>query len=281
MALVVDAVIRAGLPLPPLPNWPQYTKGGRLITREEVEAGEVFWRGEVYEFESLNGVHPISGGPLEYGWRLQTFNKKRLPRDQALWTLRDHPDLALRISELATDRSLEGTNEARMREFLGTYGPLEWSLLIGPTDRDPDLLISSSELAHRVSDDPRTGAWAFQFWPAAELVASTVATLSRPGDDPLQASLRALDRVPPGSLIRAVLVQVLHLAIDRAQPRPCQGCGRLFVTTDTESEASHRTGWKRRDAQYHAAKCRKAHLERERRKRNRNHSTQDTEASPD
>lgn len=267
----VGAVPQLVKPPPPLPPWPQYTPAGRLIGRDEIEAGEVFWRGAAYMFELLDGVHELTETALEYGWRLEAFDPRRLPSDRLLWSLRDHPDLALRIADLPRNPD-ESVERHAMLGFLQAFGPLSWSLLIGPVERDPNLFLASSEIARRVGD-ARAGAWAFNFSQPAALVRAVVNELTQDAESALVGSLRAIDKTPEDSLLRGLLVQVLNLAVAKARPRTCRGCGRLFVTTETPTEATHRTGWKRADAIYHSARCRKAHLERQRRKRQRARNT--------
>jgi len=182
-----------------------------------------------------------------------------------LWSLRDHPDLVLRVAELPAIGSEALVPQEAMRDFLQEFGPLTWSTLIGPTNDNPDLLLASKQLAG-IDGDPRSSRWAFEFSRPVAIIRAAVAQIAS-GEASIADCLRVIDETPQRSLLRGISMQLLQLAIDDLPPRRCAGCGRLFTRTEDPSEGRHRRAWKRRDAKYHSARRRKAHLERRRRKR--------------
>src|SRR5262249_1852969 len=149
-----------------------------------------------------------------------------------------------RVAELV-DEDTGLVSPPDMLTFLQRWGPLAWSVLIGHADHELTMFVSSSELAH-FRGDPRGGVWAFEFSRPAKLVRDTLAALDGPPESAFRACLAALDRTAPGTLLRALLVQVFRFAISNMRPRRCVGCGQLFVETETPSQAVHRGGWKRR-----------------------------------
>ncbi len=250
-------------PLPRQPLVDQYSDAGRLIERAEVDRDEVFWKGGAFVFEYFS----LDRGEFEYGWRLEDWDPDRCGESQ-VWSIRDHPELALEFAMLPCE--LDGSvRQSAIESFVSTYGPVTPSCIIGPVLTDPDLLLAgaafSGAFAHRA--DPRAGDWYCNVSRARLLVQSVVDELASESGDAIAASLRAIDRTPRATLLRALLIQLLELATAKLRPRSCAGCGRLFVWTDGPSEAHHRGGHKRRDAKYHSAACRKRTLERARRSR--------------
>ena len=77
-------------PFPPFPDGRHVSYAGRLLGVDEIEAGDVFWRGQAYDFELISS--PIEDDAnLEYGWRAETFDPNHCPPEGELWSIRDHP----------------------------------------------------------------------------------------------------------------------------------------------------------------------------------------------
>jgi hypothetical protein len=156
-----------------------------------------------------------------------------------------------------------------MLSFLSTYGPLGWSILIGPYDKDTGWIDAAAAMAGFVDTDPRAQTWAYLFSSPVRLVRDAATSLKGDAAASIAVCLAAPDQTPKMSLLRGLLRQAFDLAVEGARARPCQGCGRLFVKTDTPSQARERRGWKRTDAIYHLERCRRVYLERQRRKQGR------------
>jgi hypothetical protein len=177
------------------------------------------------------------------------------------WSLRDYPDLLLRLLSLPTYRpdipdSMWITEDAVLG-FLDEFGALTLSFL--RDDEDPD-----SEMFWNLGDG-RNADYAFKFsWTVLQLRYAARAVEERN----LIALLAAIDQSPAPSIYRALLLQLLDRFMEgRPAPRPCEGCGKWFFETENESTAVHRSGWKRRDARFHSSRCMKAAHERKRRAR--------------
>lgn len=200
----------------------------------------------------------------------------------ALWSLHDHPRLVLDV--LGMERALHpwidpawletrddlpeefshAVRDDKMREFLGTYGPLTPSYVPPPNGSMPEAMID--EFTMYVHDDRVSDLAGLFSRPVGRL--HFVA--KQANEDPLKgvvSCLGQIERTPPRTLYRALLLQLLEHLLSGNPLHRCEGCGRWFSFTDDETQARHRGGWKRRDARYHSRACLKAASERRRRAR--------------
>lgn len=152
---------------------------------------------------------------------------------------------------------------AKMVSFLERHGPLSRSF--APLGAD---LTSRSSRDRNTLSDPRNELHMYSFsWIVGDLTYITDTEKRLGPQVALAACLEALDESPRDSLYRALVLQLLRSYQRPPFPLPCAGCGKWFRETEEETAAIHRRGWKRADAKYHSARCRKAALERDRRAR--------------
>ncbi len=270
----------------PLPEYGatsvEKTPDGRVISEDEYWEGRVFYRAERYTFRFPEP--PDSGFP-EADYVVTRVNSAR----GGLWSLYDHPRLVLDV--LALERlpypwvdheylqRLEGSDDSwsrqswhraqavsseAMRGFLTSFGPLSPSFFV-PDDRPmSEAMIDEVSQFH---PDQQMRNLAFKFSaPVAQLhrLADVV------HDDPRQgmaSCLGQLEHTSRRTLYRALVLQLLEIAVSGDPLSPCEGCGRWFSYTEDDTQARHRKGWKRRDARYHSRSCLKAASERHRRAR--------------
>jgi hypothetical protein len=255
----------------------EMTPDGRVISEDEYWEGRVFYRGERYTFRF---PPPPDRGFPEADYVVTRVNSAR----DRLWSLYDHPRLVLDV--LAMERQpypwvspeyfarAEDSNDPSrhtayavtpeaIRAFLANFGPLTPSFL-PPTDR-PGTPGPMLDEASQYVPDERLRNYAYKFsWPVAELhrLAQVVHEDSMQG---VVGCLAHLEHIPARSLYRALVLQLIEIAVSGDPLRPCEGCGRWFSFSDDETQARHRPGWKRRDAKYHSRACLKAASERRRR----------------
>jgi hypothetical protein len=174
------------------------------------------------------------------------------------WSLRDYPDLLLRLLSLPRYREDSWSiKEEAILGFLEEFGALTLSFLRDTEDQD-------SEMYWNLADG-RNRDYVFDF---SETVFRLRLAVSDAEKGDLIGLLAAIDNSPAPSIYRALLLQLLDRFMDgRPAPRPCEGCGKWFFETENESTAVHRAGWKRRDARFHSSRCMKAAHERKRRAR--------------
>jgi hypothetical protein len=250
---------------------------GRVIGQDECEEGLLFYRGERYTFLFL--PRPERGYP-KADYCVRRVNSAR----DGLWSLRDHPHLALELLGMKRDfypwvhpnivAKLEAdeyqddyayaVDEEAMRDFLHTYGPLTPSFL--PPENKPVPGPMIDEMGHYLPDDRLKSC----FGSFSRLVGNLHRVVRDANEDPVLGVVSCLCRIeeaPQRSLYRALLLQLLEHFLDGNPLHCCEGCGQWFSFTEDESEARHREGWKRSDARYHSRACLKAASERRRRAR--------------
>ena len=220
-------------------------------------------------FELLDGPRDMhSNTPYEYTWSVTSFDPAKCSPGHAMWSLRDHPDLALTVAELPVTGPDAVVPTEQLLTFLGNYGQLTPSFTVLRSDGETLDGIKAAMAGGSFADvDPRSTEWIFQLSRPVALIRAVAERLSSNDRSAVSYCLDALDLTPPGSLLRGLILQLLRRAIAGDRVRRCVGCGLLFTETEGASQATHRAGWKRGDAKYHSARCRKAFLERQRRKR--------------
>jgi hypothetical protein len=179
------------------------------------------------------------------------------------WFLADHPYLVFELITLGREADGFTVQRHKMVSFLERHGPLTRSF--APVGAD---LTSQATRSRNTINDPRNELRMYQFSRIVEDLTYVTDTQKRLGtQEAVAACINTLDESPRDSLFRALVLQLLTSFQEPPFPRPCVGCGRWFRETADESAAIHRRGWKRADAMYHSARCRKAALERVRRAR--------------
>jgi hypothetical protein len=253
---------------------PQYSIGGRPISDDEVFDGVVFYRGHVYDFGFFPRTYRDDPDTPEY--YVSDIDEARADPHYLVWSLLDYPDLVFRLIELPRvpydDKELESlrahgyddpftwwVTDAAMVSFLQRFGPLTRS------DVDPENPYSRDGWLA----DFRDLRWACLFSEPVLRLRQVVEVMESGDPTALPGCLQLIDESPKGTLYRALLLDLLERILQAERPRRCAGCGKWFVLTEDASQATHRRGWKRRDSRYHSARCRKAALERERRRRMR------------